>query len=291
MNFAMRPGPALSERTTLGIGGPCLAEAVVRTETDLEALGAFLATQRGRPFVIGAGSNLLADDQALDLVLISPQNSEFNIVEREERVLIRVGAGMKLPLLLSKMQQAGLTGLESLTGIPGSVGGALAMNAGSYGMELGERVISASLWTPLQGLRRVEREQMHFSYRSFDPAIAGKWLAWSVELEMQKDDPIAIKQRMNETMNKKKATQPVTLRTAGCVFKNPKGHLAGKLLDQAGIKGERIGDMEFSGLHANFMVNQGKGTFAQAMELIELGKQAVKKRFGVILETEVIILT
>ncbi len=291
MSFAMRPGPALSERTTLGIGGPCLAEAVVRTEADLDSLGAFLATQRGRPFVIGAGSNLLADDQALDLVLIRPQNSELEITERKERVLVRVEAGMKLPLLLSKMQQAGLTGLESLVGIPGSVGGALAMNAGSYGMELGQKVVAASLWTPLEGLNRVDREQMHFGYRSFDPSITGKWLTWSVEIELQKDDPIAIKQRMDETMSKKKATQPVTLKTAGCVFKNPEGHSAGKLLDQAGMKGEKIGDMEFSSLHANFLVNQGKGTFAQAMELIELGKQAVKNRFGVTLETEVIILT
>ncbi|MBU1610673.1 MAG: UDP-N-acetylmuramate dehydrogenase [Proteobacteria bacterium] len=291
MIATLRPGPALRERTTIGIGGICLAEAVLHTEQDLDQLAAFLAAEPGRPFVIGAGSNLLAADRGLDLVLIQTKNSEFMIKDLGDSALVRVGAGMKLPVLLSKLHKAGLGGLEGLAGIPGTVGGALAMNAGSWGVEMADRVKRAALWTPLVGLSVIEREDMQFGYRSFNPGLAGKWLAWALELVLPRADSAAIQQAMTENMNKKKAAQPMGESTAGCVFKNPDGMSAGKLLDQAGMKGKAVGDMEFSGLHANFLVNRGKGTFAQAMELLDTGKEAVAKHCGITLETEVIILT
>ena len=282
-----RHGPVLAERTTLGLGGRCLAEAVVRSEADLDALGSFVAAERGRPFVLGGGSNLLAADTELDLIILSVANDEFDV----QGETVRVGAGMKLPVLLTRLQQAGLSGLEGLAGIPGTVGGALAMNAGSWGTEFGMRVSRAGLWTPLAGLAWIGRDDLSFGYRRFVPDIAGKWLAWNVELTLDKGDPAAIKAAMAENIAKKKAGQPVGQRTAGCVFKNPKGDAAGRLLDGAGMKGKAVGDMEFSSLHANFMVNRGKGSFTQAVELMEMGRQAVMDQFGVELETEVIVLS
>lgn len=287
----IRPGPSLAGRTTLGIGGRCLAEAVVRTQDDLDQLAMLLATERGRPFVLGGGSNLLAAEGELDLVILSVANDELALPPEGGGRRVRAGAGMKLPVLLSRLQKAGLSGLEGLAGIPGTVGGALAMNAGSWGVEMGDRVVRAGLWSPLGGLVWVEREHLDFGYRRFTPDIPGKWVVWAVELELKTADQAAIKAAMDLNMAKKKAGQPIGKRTAGCVFKNPEGQAAGKLLDEAGMKGRRVGSMEFSPMHANFMVNTGGGTFAQAVELMDMGRQTVSQRFGVELETEVIVLS
>lgn len=283
----IRPGPVLAGRTTLGIGGKALAEAVVRTESELDALADFIAAERGRPFVLGGGSNLLFDDRELDLVILSVVHDELEISGNK----VRVGAGMKLPVLLNKLQKAGLTGLEGLAGIPGTVGGALAMNAGSWGTALGDKITRAGLWTPLSSLTWLDQDNLSFGYRTFTPAIPGKWMAWAVELELEAGEPSAIKTAMSVNMNKKKSGQPVGEKTAGCVFKNPEGDAAGRLLDAAGMKGAALGDMEFSKLHANFMVNKGSGTFAQAVELMEQGQKAVEAKFGVQLETEVIVVS
>lgn len=215
----LRPGPALAGRTTLGIGGTCLAEAVVRNERDLDALSGFVATERGRPFVLGGGSNLLAAEGELDLIILSVANDEFSL----SGTTVRVGAGMKLPVLLRKVQQAGLSGLEGLAGIPGTVGGALAMNAGSWGVEMGDRVVRAALWSPLSGLAWMERGDLSFGYRQFTPDIPGKWLAWSVELSLAKGDPESIKGAMAENMAKKKQASPSARKQQVACSRTPKG--------------------------------------------------------------------
>ncbi|MGE4504218.1 MAG: UDP-N-acetylmuramate dehydrogenase [Desulfovibrionaceae bacterium] len=287
----LRPGPKLSGRTTLGIGGRCLAEAAPRTEAELDLLAAFLDAEKGRPFVLGGGSNLLASDADSDLVLLCVGHDGLELFEREGQPMVRAGAGLKLPVLLSELARAGLSGLEGLAGIPGTVGGALAMNAGSWGQTFGERVVRAALWAPYSGLGWIGREALHFGYRAFYPGLPGKWLAWEVELSLTRAEPEAVQGAMRGFMEQKRAGQPLRARTAGCVFKNPEGESAGRLLDQAGMKGARIGPMVFSERHANFLVNEGGGTFAQAMELLERGREKVRERFGVDLETEVVILS
>lgn len=293
MGLEFISNPSLSERTSLRLGGTAEVEVVVRDKQDLDALSDFLMKETLRPFVIGEGSNLLAQDGQLDVALIrteTPPGPER--VEKDDNTLIvRCGAGQRLPGLLGWAQMAGLSGLEGLTGIPGSVGGCVAMNAGSYGTEIGDLVTRVRLWAPGQGLIWLDREQCEFSYRHFSPGMAmGKCLIWEVELALSEADPKKVRKTMQDNYEKKKATQPVTSRTAGCVFKNPEGHSAGLLLDKAGMKGTRLGDMLFSDIHANFLVNKGKGTSDAALELIEMGRAAVKEQFDVNLEMEVIIL-
>jgi len=169
----------------------------------------------------------------------------------------------------------------------------VAMNAGSYGVELGSLVRRVRVWTPAGGLVWREAKDCAFGYRHFDSGLgqgAGFQLIWEVELLLESDAPAAIRARMAAYYGKKKSTQPVTAKSAGCVFKNPVGKSAGKLLDEAGMRGKCLGGMAFSNMHANFMVNVGGGTAQHALELLELGRELVRKKSGVSLETEVVVL-
>ncbi|MFH1915529.1 MAG: UDP-N-acetylmuramate dehydrogenase [Pseudomonadota bacterium] len=293
MALQLIPNPSLAERTTLRLGGYAEVEAVVRDEADLDELGTFLTSHTLRPFVIGRGSNLLAGDKRVDLALIrvGGQPGPVRVERTAERFTVRCGAALGLPGLLGWTQRAGLTGLEGLTGIPGTVGGAVAMNAGSYGVEFGQRVSRVRLWSPSGGLTWVEANRCAFGYRHFSvPDLPAGRLVWEVEIILDESNPRVVRKAMREVYDRKRATQPVTARSAGCVFKNPKNDSAGRLLDKAGMKGVRRGHMAFSDMHANFLINMGGGTSAQALELIELGREAVKSRFGVTLEMEVIVL-
>jgi len=291
--------PRLFERTTLRLGGPALVEAVVRDEAGLDELGRALpglvgqtTSQAGRVLAIGAGSNLLAADGPHQIVLVRAENTGAPQVESHaQEVLVRAGAGFGLPGLLGLCQRLGLAGMEGLTGVPGSVGGAVAMNAGSYGVETADVLTRVRLWTPGGGLVWRAASACAFGYRHFDANLGpGFSLVWEAEFRLTQSDPDAVRAKMREVYAKKKSSQPVTARSAGCVFKNPLGHSAGRLLDEAGMRGKRLGGMAFSDVHANFLVNLGGGTAAQALELMEFGAHAVRARFGVELETEVVVL-
>lgn len=297
MALSMIRTPLMSERTTLRLGGPALAELVARAEGDLDLLARAIEELGGRPLAIGAGSNLLAAGGEAGLVLVRAQNAAEPQLMRQAdgAMLVRATAGLSLPRLLGICRQLGLSGLEPLTGIPGRVGGAVAMNAGSYGAETGALLARVRLWTPGLGLVWLGAEECLFGYRRFDPGMGGGFhLVWEAEFVLTPDEPEAVKARMESAYAKKKASQPVTAKSAGCVFKNPKnapeGLSAGRLLDQAGMRGRTLGGMAFSPMHANFLVNQGGGTAAQALELLELGRATVRERFGVDLETEVVVL-
>jgi len=297
MSLELIHTPLLSERTTLRLGGPALAELAARDEGDLDRLARELERLGGRPFPIGAGSNLLAAGGEAGLVLVRAANAaEPQLIRRADgAVLVRAAAGLGLPRLLGLCRQLGLSGLEPLTGIPGRVGGAVAMNAGSYGVQTGEHLARVRLWTPGLGLFWRGVEDCSFGYRRFDPDLdGGLFLVWEAEYVLTPAVPGAVGARMQAVYAKKKAAQPVTSRSAGCVFKNPSGapglESAGRLLDQAGMRGKALGGMAFSERHANFLVNLGGGTPAQALELMEQGRAAVRARFGVALENEVVVL-
>jgi len=293
MPLELTANPLLSERTTLRLGGPAVVEAVVREKADLDELSAFLTRETLPPFVLGAGSNLLAGDDPLELALVRVADGPGpERVERDgDAIIIRCGSGLRLPGLLGWAQKAGFSGLEGMAGIPGTVGGAVAMNAGSYGVEIGDLVTRVRVWSPTDGLVWLDRSQCIFDYRHFSPVrMPGKCLVWEVELALREADPKGVRQAMQDIYEKKKATQPVTARTAGCVFKNPPDGSAGRLLDKAGLKGMRLGHMAFSDMHANFLVNLGDGKAEDALALMGMAINRVKEQSGITLEPEVIVL-
>ncbi len=288
----IRPEPELRLRTTLGSGGTALLEAGVEDLKDLEKLEGVLATAGGRPFVLGLGSNILALEGALPLVLLQlePQRRVTLLRETPAQVTIRVWGGDPLPWLLGWAQRNGLSGMEQMVGIPGSVGGALAMNAGSYGKSMSDVVERVQLFSPEHGLRWIEPGQWRAGYRSFTvPGETGPWwMATAVEMRLARSDRALIGQVMRDTYLRKKSTQPVLARTCGCLFKNPAPDLAAwRILADCGLRGKRIGDMALSDMHCNFLVNLGRGTGSEALELVQMARERVREDQGLDLQLEV----
>jgi UDP-N-acetylmuramate dehydrogenase len=291
MALEVRPGPRLADRTTLRLGGRTLAEVVLTGPDDVAGLTETLAGLGGTPLVLGGGSNLLARDGELPLVVVSPRLVGEPQTLRERfggAVRVRVGAGVKLQRLVAWLATQGLAGLAGLVGVPGTVGGAVAGNAGSYGCDLGSVLARVQVWTPGRGLFWLGRDGFTTGYRHFAPTgNSERFVVLAAEIDCAVDEPIAIRRTMIELLRRKRASQPIKAASAGCVFKNPADVSAGRLLDAAGFRGRRQGGMAFSDIHANFLVNLGGGTGTEALELIETAREAVRRRSGHELELEV----
>lgn len=285
--------PSLAERTTLRLGGTAIAELTLADARDLELLPERLHFWGGEAVVLGAGSNILAQDGELAIVLLRPnfmQGPEI-VDEQGEKVFVLAGVGVPLPRLLRFCFKHGLSGLEGLVGVPGSVGGAVAMNAGSFGTEICAcieriRIFSDGIvkTTPAGGLKP--------AYRSLViPEGEKDFIILDATFGLTRSERGGIGKRMRHNFFEKKSKQPVTAWSAGCIFKNPaSGAPAGRLLEQAGYKGRRYGGMAFSSLHANFLINEGKGSATAALDLLHAARDAVWQRFGIMLEPEVRIV-
>lgn len=267
--------------TTLGVGGVCRWLFEPTTEAEAQTFVRACARE-GLPWrVLGGGSNLvvLGDMQMPVLRLDLP------------REILRKGTRLMAPAchghiaLAEKAAAAGLSGLEFASGIPGSVGGAIRMNAGAYGREWVDVLATFRFITPEGDLVEKAPEPGEFSYRwSF---LTGGRVVLSATAQLAEGDPTAISARVAEYREKRGTSQPLSKRNAGCIFKNPPGQSAGRLIDQAGLKGLRIGDAEVSPEHANFLVNHGRATAAEFAELMERVRLGVLEAHGVDLEPEV----
>ncbi|WP_027177333.1 UDP-N-acetylmuramate dehydrogenase [Maridesulfovibrio hydrothermalis] len=289
MTLELLHKPSMAKLTSLGIGGTARALARVRDEAGLDELARFIEKEGTGLIALGEGSNILADDGELNFAFVQidrPDKSEAVISGQT----VRAPADMRLPKLLAHLIHAGLGGMEGLAGIPGSIGGSVAMNAGSYGTDMAASVKRLKLWTPTKGLFWKNAADMEWGYRHFSPLTDEFTLVWEAEFELSRSTENVVMEKIKETFSKKKASQPVLQKTAGCVFKNPEGHSAGKLLDDAGFKGKNLGNMSFSEMHANFLINKGGGNGTDALELMSLAANAVAEKFGVTLMPEVIIL-
>jgi UDP-N-acetylmuramate dehydrogenase len=197
---------------------------------------------------------------------------------------VSVDAGCRLKSLLSWSIRNGLCGLENLSGIPASVGGAISMNAGTNKYSMAE-AIDAVQFTGPDGSCWFRRDQLQFDYRSF--RLPDKALISAARIQFGKSSPDQIRRHVRKVMYKRRTTQPIGEPSAGCVFRNPPGDSAGKLIDQCGLKGLRIGDAEVSKRHANFIVNRGKASAVQVMDLLKIIRERVKKETDVELVPEV----
>jgi UDP-N-acetylenolpyruvoylglucosamine reductase len=282
----IRRDEPLAKHTTLRVGGPADLYVEPASERDLAAVLAYCA-ERGRSFfVLGRGSNLLVRDGGIRGAVISLAHAYFSRVEvAGER--LNCGAGAKLKAVAVEAKRNGLAGLEFLEGIPGSVGGALRMNAGAMGGAMLDVVESVRL----MGFDGVAHERpaqdLTAAYRSCP--ILKTHIALSARLRGQPDSREAIEQRMNEHSRKRWQSQPAAP-SAGCMFKNPTSIPAGKLIDELGLKGTRVGGAVVSAEHGNFIVNDGKATARDVLKLIEIVRQRVRAERGIELETEVEII-
>lgn len=290
--------PSLARLTSIGIGGQAVALLEVRDVAECAELPDVLAkyaAQGAVPLALGKGTNLIGREGSLSLVLVrtrimdAPQVLEEHEDEHDDERTVRVGAGVALQRLVGWAAREGLAGLEGLAGIPGAVGGSVAMNAGSYGTWLGDRLSRVQVWTAAEGVRWMDRAECTFGYRQFAPAGVGTnefYLIVGAELRLKRATSAGVRTRTDEHFATKRAGQPITARTAGCVFKNPPGQSAGKLIDAVGLRGVGRGRMVFSPRHANFLANLGGGSWYQAHALLVEARNRVFARYGVELELE-----
>ncbi len=274
----------LAPHTSWKIGGPADAFATVSSEADMAAIMRLTFARKLPWFVLGSGSNLLVGDGGIRGIVLRLAGTYAEIaIERDgAAVIARAGASAGLPALVAQAASAGAAGVDSLAGIPGSVGGALRMNAGTD-REIGEFVREVYVHTPA----RPEAHPVtpHYFYRH--TTLARDAIVARVTLDFAAAEPAAVREVLQRRLVRRKATQPLQFPNAGSCFRNPAGDTAGRLIEAAGAKGWREGGAEVSELHANFVVNRAGATACDVAVLLARVRRAVAERFGIELEPEV----
>jgi len=287
LDCRITPECPLSEYITFRFGGKCRALISINSAQSAAELIGYMKENSVRYGILGRGSNVLADDNGFDGVILL-FGSDFASIETKGNI-IRCDAGALLASACVHAQQSGLSGMENLFGIPGTVGGALFMNAGAYGSEMKDIVISAEYLDEDGRIRTIGRESMDLSYRH-SYFSDHSCVIISVTMQLENGDPDAIKNAMNECMAKRSAKQPLEYPSAGSTFKRPEGSYASLLIDQCGLKGMQCGGAMVSEKHSGFIINKGYATCADVLELCSQIQKIVKEKTGYTLELEPVIL-
>lgn len=284
----MRENEPLSAHTTFRIGGPAKYYLVPESKAEVRE-GLAFANEKNLPWlVIGKGSNLLVPDEGYSGVVIEigkgMEKIEVETGETDGRICAQ--AGVSLGVLAAAAAKESLTGLEFASGIPGTLGGAVTMNAGAYDGEMKDVIVSATVLDKSGEERTLSREQLQLGYRSSRIQREGSLVLEAV-FELQKGDREVILEKMRELNGRRRDKQPLEYPSAGSTFKRPEGYFAGKLIQDAGLRGFRIGDAQVSEKHCGFVINRGNATAADVRRLIKEVQKRVQESSGVWLEPEV----
>jgi len=285
MEGEIRRDEPMSAHTWLGVGGPADLFVSPRDRDEL-ARGVAILAEEGIPFlVIGNGSNVVVRDKGIRGAVLTLTRA-LNTFAIDGRI-IRAGAGMGLSRLIDSSLDHSLRGLEFAAGIPGTVGGAVKVNAGSHGGEIGGSIRSVDLMDASGETFARRAEDLGFSYRT--SLISRDWIILEAEIELEEGEGEEGRRRIAELLGERRRTQP-TGRSAGCIFRNPKGAAAGMLIDRAGLKGLRVGGARVSERHANFILTEPGASADDVIDLITQVREQVERRSGVELELEVEIV-
>ncbi len=277
----------MSRHTTFKCGGP--ASLFIRPESmeEIKEIVKLLGEYEESFFILGNGSNLLVSDKGYDGTIISL--SKFDDIRIEDETLVCADAGAMNSAIAAVVRDSALTGFEFAAGIPGTIGGAMIMNAGAYGGEMKDITEEVTLLSSDGEIRTYSGEEMKFGYRT--SAIKGKDLiVLSVKIRLSKGSRDEIAGKMQELALKRKEKQPLEYPSAGSTFKRPEGYFAGKLIEDAGLRGYSVGGAQVSEKHCGFVVNKGEATAADVYRLICDVQVKVRESAGVMLEPEVIML-
>src|SRR5277367_4899748 len=285
LGVELRPGVPLSEKTSLGIGGSTDQLLLRKFETIPDVMH-LLANESIPHRFLGGGTNVLIADGELPYVVLHLPTSQPGM--RVEGNAAYVDAAADLGGMVTFCAKRDLGGMEGLIGVPGSVGGALRMNAGAYGTQIGSYVREVELYRASTGnLETLRGDDIRFDYRHTSFAPDDVMLRVKLELPQKPfKDILAIIKVCNQ---KRRSSQPLNQKSAGCIFKNPPGGSAGRMIDELGLKGLNVGDARVSDRHANFFVNAGHASAADMLALIAEVRERVRKAYGVTLENEVIV--
>jgi UDP-N-acetylmuramate dehydrogenase len=277
----------MARYTTIKVGGPADYFIDADAKAALARLLKLLSANRAPFCVLGKGSNVLVSDRGIRgaVIRLGEEFKRADWREEENGAAVDAGAAVAMTQLVREAARRGLGGLEFAEGIPGSVGGALYMNAGAYGSEMEKVVARVEGATPAGEPVAFDRDGMTFSYR--DSHLPPGTIVTAVTMRLEKKDAVEVSTKVRELVTRRKASQPAGFPNSGSMFRNPPGDFAGRLIEAAGLKGRRIGDAQISDRHANFIVNHGGARAADVKELMDAARAEVKTRFGVELVPEV----
>ena len=274
---------AMAKHTSYGIGGPAKAYITPRDKDDLSQILQF-ANQHGiATFFVGSGSNLLVADEGIDGLVITLGKSLKHLEITGATVFAE--SGVMLGKMVKECIGLNLSGVESMIGVPGTLGGALVMNAGAFGGEISNYLKHVTVMKMDGQEKQYQPGDISFSYRH--STFPDDEIVISAEFELIQSDKETVQEKRAVASGGRKATQPLRFRSAGSVFKNPKEGAAGYYIDQAGLKGTKVGDAEISPIHANFFVNHGKAKASDVVALIRLARETVHDKFGIMMDLEV----
>lgn len=278
----------MKNHTSFKIGGPAAALCAPKDRQQLRELVGFVQREGVDSWYIGNGSNLLVSDEGLNGIAILLDSGFDGEIEVDGTVLL-APAGKKLSAVCAAACAAGLTGLEFAYGIPGSVGGAVYMNAGAYGGEMKDRLLWVEYLAPTGEIVRLEQEQLSLSYRHsrfMEEGMQGSCIVRAA-FGLQRGEKAAIQSEMDRILNQRRQKQPLEYPSAGSTFKRPQGAFAAQLIDECGLKGFTVGGAQVSEKHAGFVINTGKATCADVLELTRQVRECVQEKTGYLLELEV----
>ncbi|MFQ6674295.1 MAG: UDP-N-acetylmuramate dehydrogenase [Fidelibacterota bacterium] len=274
----------MSQHTSYGIGGPARAFIYPADEDDLASVLKIAHENTIPTYFIGSGSNLLVSDAGFDGWVISLARHFRKMRIKGTRVSAQ--SGTMMGHFVKECFKENLAGVESLIGVPGTLGGAIRMNAGAYGREISNFLKTVRVMTITGGRKEYGKDELDFGYRT--SSLSNREVICSAEFEFEKGSPQNIQLLRNQASRSRKSTQPLRFRSAGSVFKNPsKDNTAGYLIDQAGLKGTRRGGAQISPKHANFFINHENASSQDIVWLIHLARRKVKEKFGIDLELEI----
>lgn len=289
----IREQEPLHAHTTFRIGGPALYYLVPESVDEVHGAIIF-AEEKHLPFyVLGRGSNMLFDDEGYPGVVIEIGRGMEQVTIEEETgglISVRAQAGIAMSALAMQLAEAELTGFEFAGGIPGTLGGGIAMNAGAYGGEIRDCIRDATIMTESGEILVLEKEQLELGYRTSIIQKKG-YIVLEGTFQFARGEKEKVLATMKELNQRRRDKQPLEYPSAGSTFKRPEGYFAGKLIEDAGMKGYRVGDAQVSEKHCGFVVNRGKATAAEVKQLIRDVQDRVREEFQVELEPEVRIVT
>ena len=274
---------AMAKHTSYGIGGPAKAYVKPKDEVDLANILKFASKHKISTFFIGSGSNILVSDDGIDGIVITLGKSLKKLIIKGTSVYCQ--SGVMLGKFVKECISRNLSGVESLIGVPGTVGGAIIMNAGAFGSEISNYLKKVKVMTMSGQLKSYKVDDIHFSYRN--SSFQNNEILISAEFELIQSDKKSVVEKKSIASGGRKKSQPLKYRSAGSIFKNPDEGAAGFYIDKAGLKGSKSGDAEISPIHANFFVNHGSAKASDIVELIRLARKTVKEKFGIMLELEI----
>ena len=279
----------MNKYTSFKIGGPAECLIKIDNEDDLKEILKFVKEENIKLTILGNGSNVLVLDNGIKGITLLMKIEKIEIHEEENKVLVKLGAGEKIAKVGRVFLNKSLTGFEEISGIPGTIGGAVRMNAGANGKEMKD-IVKTVTCMDLSGNRKVfTNKEMEFSYRR-SIVFSKKYIVTEVEIELEKGKEQEIKEKMDKYAKFRKEKQPLEYPSAGSTFKRGEDFITAKLIDEAGLKGMSVGGAEISTKHAGFIINKNNATAKDVLDLVQKVKEEIYKKFGKNIELEIEIL-